>query len=313
MVNFFIRRPVFATVCSLLIILGGAVSIPTLPIAQFPVLAPPVVTVSAFYTGANSQAVEGSVTTLLEQAVNGAEGMRYLSSSSGNDGSTARVAPFALHRNLHLPPLAVPNPASTGLGRLPIEVQTTGVGVNKNSSAFVLFAGFYSDKGQYDQLFISNYLDVYVRDALKRVKGVGQVIIFGERKYSMRLWLDPTRLAARGLVPQDVVDALREQNIQVAAGRGGQYPALPGPAYPITVRAVGRMSDAKEFDRLVIKRTPDGSLVQLRDVGRAELGSESYGGSLRYNGIDVVGLGGLQLSNANALDVDRDVRAELTR
>jgi HAE1 family hydrophobic/amphiphilic exporter-1 len=313
MVNFFIRRPVFATVCSLLIILGGAVSIPTLPIAQFPVLAPPVVTVSAFYTGANSQAVESSVTTLLEQAVNGAEGMRYMSSTSGNDGSSSVVATFDLDRNLDIAAVDVQNRASTALGRLPVEVQTTGIGINKNSGSFVLFAGFYSDKQQYDDLFISNYLDVYVRDALKRVKGVGQVIIFGERKYSMRLWLDPVRLAARNLVASDVINALREQNVQVAAGQVGQTPALPGQAYQISVRAVGRMTDPKEFDRLVLKRTPDGSLVQLRDVGRAELGAESYGGELRYNGINVVGLAVLQLSNANAMDVDRDVRAELTR
>jgi hydrophobic/amphiphilic exporter-1 (mainly G- bacteria), HAE1 family len=313
MVNFFIRRPVFATVCSLLIILGGAISIPTLPIAQFPVLAPPVVTVSAFYNGANSQAVEGSVTTLLEQAVNGAEGMRYMSSTSGNDGSSSVVATFDLDRNLDIAAVDVQNRASTALGRLPVEVQTTGIGINKNSSSFVLFAGFYSENAQYDDLFISNYLDVYVRDALKRVKGVGQVIIFGERKYSMRLWLDPTRLAARGLVPSDVVSALTEQNVQVAAGQVGQTPALPGQAYQISVRAVGRMSDPKEFDRLILKRMPDGQLIQLRDVGRAELGAESYGGELRYNGINVVGMGVLQLSNANALDVDRDVRAELTR
>ncbi|HET6841594.1 MAG TPA: multidrug efflux RND transporter permease subunit [Candidatus Angelobacter sp.] len=313
MVNFFIRRPVFATVCSLLIVLAGAVSIPTLPIAQFPVLAPPVVTVSAFYTGANSQAVESSVTTLLEQAVNGAEGMRYMTSSSSNDGSSSVTATFELERSLDLAAVDVQNRASTTLGRLPAEVQTTGISINKNSGSFVLAAGFYSDKGQYDDLFISNYLDVYVRDSLKRVPGVGDVIIFGERKYSMRLWLDPSRLAARGLVAQDVVDALREQNVQVAAGQIGQQPALPGQMYQISVRAVGRMTDPTEFDRIVIKRFPDGSLVQLRDVGRAELGSENYGGKIRYQGIDVVGVGVLQLSNANALDVDRAVTAELAR
>src|SRR5215472_11961412 len=258
MVNFFIRRPVFATVCSLLIILAGATSIPTLPIAAFPTLAPPVVSAGAFYTGANAQAVESSVTTLLEQAINGAEGMRYMSSSSGNDGSS-------------------------------------------------------SVNGQYDDLFISNYLDLYVRDDLKRVKGVGGVIIFGERKYSMRLWLDPVKLASRGLTAADTVNALREQNVQVAAGQVGQLPALPGQSYQISVRAVGRMSDPREFERMVIKRAEDGSLIQLRDVGRAELGAESYGGKIRYNGIDVVGVGVLQLSNANALDVDNAVIAELAR
>lgn len=313
MVNFFIRRPVFATVCSLLIILAGATSIPTLPIAQFPTLAPPQVTVSAFYTGANSQAVETSVTTLLEQAINGAEGMRYMSSSSGNDGSSSIAVTFDLTRNLDLAAVDVQNRASTVLGRLPAEVQTTGIGIGKSSGSFVLAAGFFSDKGQYDDLFISNYLDVYVRDAVKRIPGVGDVIIFGERKYSMRIWLDPVRLAARNLTAQDVVDALHEENVQVAAGQVGQTPALPGQAYQISVRAVGRMTDPSEFERMVIKRATDGSLIELRDVGRAELGSESYGGKIRYQGIDVVGLAVLQLSNANALDVESAVIAELAR
>ncbi len=311
MVDFFIRRPVFATVCSLLIVLAGAVSIPTLPVAQYPNLTPPTVTVSAFYTGANSQAVETGVTTILEEAINGTEGMRYMSSTSGNDGSSSISATFDLNRNLDIAAVDVQNRVSSTLGRLPVEVQTTGVGVGKNTGSFVCAFGFYSDKGEYDNLFISNYLDVYVRDALKRVKGVGDVIIFGERKYSMRLWLDPVRLAARSLTAQDVVNALREQNVQVAAGAVGQSPAPANQAYDISVRAVGRLSDSKQFDHIVIKRAQDGSLIELRDVGRAELGAESYGGQLRYNGHDAMGIGVLQLSNANALQVDRDVRAAI--
>ncbi len=313
MVNFFIRKPVFATVCSLLIVLAGAVSIPTLPIAQFPNLVPPTVTVSAFYNGANSQAVETSVTTLLEQTINGTEGMRYVSSTSGNDGSSSVNVVFDLDRNLDVAAVDVQNRASTALGRLPVEVQTTGVGINKNTGSFVLAFGFYADHNQYDSLFISNYLDVYVRDALKRVKGVGNIIIFGERKYSMRLWLDPGKLAARNLTASDVVSALREQNVQVAAGAVGQPPAPAGLGYQISVRAAGRLSDPKEFERIVVKRTAGGSLIELRDVGRAELGAESYGGQLRYNGADALGVAVLQLSNANALDVDRGVRAEVER
>jgi HAE1 family hydrophobic/amphiphilic exporter-1 len=312
-VNFFIRRPVFATVCSLLIVLAGAVSIPTLPIAQFPDLAPPQVTVSAFYTGANSQAVETSVTTLLEQAINGAPGMRYSSSTSSNDGASSVTATFELDRSLDLAAVDIQNRASTALGRLPIEVQTTGLNINKNSGSFVMFIAFYSENNRYDDLFISNYIDVYIKDALKRIKGVGDALIFGERKYSMRLWLDPVRLAARGLTASDVTNALREQNVQVAAGQVGLPPARAGQNYQISVRAVGRLTDPKEFERIVIKRTPDGSLVELRDVGRAELGAESYGGSLRYNGNPIIGFGVMQLSNANALDVDRDVRAEMAR
>ncbi len=313
MVNFFIRRPVFATVCSLLIVLAGAVSIPTLPVAQYPNLTPPAVTVTASYTGANSQAVESSVTTLLEQAINGAEGMRYMSSTSGNDGTASISTTFNLDRNLDIAAVDVQNRASTALGRLPAEVQTTGVSITKNTGSFVVAYGFYSDNKEYDNLFISNYLDLYVRDAIKRVKGVGDVVIFGERKYSMRLWLDPVRLAARNLTAVDVTNALREQNVQVAAGQVGQQPAPANQAYQISVRAVGRLSDPKEFEHIVIKRATNGTLVELRDVGRAELGAESYGGQLRYNGVDAMGLGVMQLSNANALQVRRDVQAEIER
>ncbi|HSA91618.1 MAG TPA: multidrug efflux RND transporter permease subunit [Terriglobales bacterium] len=312
-VNFFIRRPVFATVCSLLIILAGATAIPTLPVAQFPVLAPPQVSVFANYTGANAQAVESSVTTLLEQAINGAEGMRYMSSSSGNDGSSSVTATFALDRNLDIAAVDVQNRASTVLGRLPGEVQTTGLGIYKNSGSFVLAIGVYSEDGRYDSQFISNYLDVYVRDPLKRVKGVGDVIIFGERKYAMRLWLDPLRLAKRKLTAGDVVAALREQNVQVAAGQVGESPAVPGQQFQISVRAVGRLTEPREFEDIVLKRGEDGSLVQVRDVGRAELGAENYGSNLFYNGHEALGLGVMQLSNANALEVAAGVREELDR
>ncbi len=313
MVNFFIRRPVFSIVCSLLVILAGAITIPTLPIAQFPQLAPPQVSVGAFYTGANAQAVESGVTILLEQAINGAEGMRYIQSSSGNDGSSNITATFNVDRNLDIAAVDVQNRISSTLGRLPAEVQTTGVSVNKNSGQFVMAVGVYSEDQRYDPLFISNYLDVYVRDALKRVRGVGNVIIFGERKYAMRLWIDPVRLAKRNLTAIDVVNALREQNVQVAAGQIGDAPAMPGQMFQISVRAAGRLSDPKEFESIILKRGTDGSLVQLRDVGRAELGAESYGSDLQFNGHRAIGLGVQQLSNANALDVDRDVRAELGR
>src|SRR5216684_5151147 len=312
-INFFIQRPVFATVCSLLVVLAGAVAIPTLPIAQYPDLAPPQVTVTAFYTGASSQAVESGVTTLLEEALNGTQGMKYFSSVSGNDGTCAITTTFDIDRNLDIAAVDVQNRASTALGRLPGVVQTTGLNITKVSTNFVIAAAFYSENGRYDDLFISNYLDVYVKDSLKRVPGVGDVIIFGERKYSMRLWLDPVRLAARKLTAGDVVNALREQNVQVAAGQVGQTPAMPGQAYQISVRAVGRLTEAREFEKIVISRSKDGSLVELRDVGRSELGAESYGGSIRYNGQNVVGVGVLQLSNANALDVEKKLLAELER
>ncbi|MCI0348376.1 MAG: efflux RND transporter permease subunit, partial [Acidobacteriales bacterium] len=223
-VNFFIRRPIFATVCALMIILAGAVSIPTLPIAQFPNLAPPQVSVGAVYNGASAQVVETAVTVPLEQAINGVEGMKYLTSTSSSDGSSNITATFDINRNVDIAAVDIQNRVSTVQGRLPAEVNATGVGIFKSGNSFIFAAGFYAEQGQYDSLFISNYLDRYVRDPLKRVKGVGDVFIFGERKYSMRLWLDPVRMAARGLTASDVVDALREQNVQVAAGQVGQPP-----------------------------------------------------------------------------------------
>jgi HAE1 family hydrophobic/amphiphilic exporter-1 len=312
-VDFFIRRPIFATVCSLFIVIAGAICIPTLPVAQFPQLAPPQVSVASFYTGANAQTVESAVTTPLEQSINGVEGMRYMSSTSGNDGSSQITVTFDLSRNLDLAAVDVQNRVSSVMGRLPNEVKTTGVVINKNSSAFVLAAGFYGDHNQYDNEFISNYLDVYVKDALKRINGVGDVMIFGERKYSMRLWVDPVRLAARNLTASDVVNALEEQNVEIAAGQVGQAPAPPGQVYQISVRAVGRLRDPAEFENIIIKSGNDGSLVRLKDVGRAELGAEDYSSNLRYNGYEAIGIGVTQLPTANAIDIDRKVRAELAR
>jgi hydrophobic/amphiphilic exporter-1 (mainly G- bacteria), HAE1 family len=311
--DFFLKRPVFATVCALLLILAGAVSIPTLPIAQYPTLAPPQVMVTSNYTGASSQVVETAVTTPLEQQINGVEGMRYLTSTSANDGTSSIVATFEIDRDIDLAAVDIQNRVSIASGRLPNEVRTTGVTVSKTSTAFVLAAGVYAEHGEYDRLFLSNYVDIYLKDALKRVKGVADVIIFAERKYSMRVWLDPTLLASRKLTAPDVVAALREQNVQVAAGQVGQPPALPGQAYQISVRAIGRLSEPAEFGNIVLKARPDGTLVKLRDVGKAELGAEDYNSNLTFNGLPAVGFAVLQLPSANALDVDRDVRAELQR
>src|SRR5512132_3327102 len=198
-VDVFIRRPILASVCSLIIVLAGALAIPTMPVAQYPEVAPPQVSVSAFYTGANAEAVETAVTTPLEQAINGVEGMLYMTSSSTNSGASSITVTFDVTRDVDIAAVDVQNRVSTALGRLPGDVRTNGVTVQKGTTGFVLAVGVYAEKGEYDSLFLSNYLDVYVKDALKRVPGVGDVIIFGERKYSMRLWLDPDRMAARDL------------------------------------------------------------------------------------------------------------------
>ncbi len=312
-VDFFIQRPVFATVCALFIILAGAISIPTLPIAQLPDLAPPQVIVSSGYIGANAQTVETAVTIPLEQAINGVQGMKYISSTSGNDGSSQITVVFEVTRNVDLAAVDVQNRVNQALGRLPNEVKNTGIIITKQIGGFVFGAGVYSDTGQYDSLFLSNYMDVYVKDALKRVKGVGDAIIFGERKYAMRLWLDPAKLAQRGLTATSVLSALQEQNVQVAAGQIGQPPSPEGQSYQISVRAVGRLSEASQFDNIILKTGNDGTLVRLRDVGHAELGAENYGTILRFNGHDAVGLAVTQLPGANALDVDKAAKAELLR
>ena len=312
-VNFFINRPVFATVCALLIILAGAVAIPTLPVAQFPNLAPPQVSVQSSYIGASAQTVESAVTIPLEQQINGAQGMKYITSSSGNDGSSSITATFELDRDPDLAAVDIQNRVNTAQGRLPAAVKTTGVVVQKSSQNWVFGAAVYSPDNRYSPLFMSNYLDVYVKDTLKRVPGVADVFVFGERKYSMRLWLDPVRMASRGLTATDVVNALEEQNVEVAAGQVGQPPVKVGQQFQISVRAIGRLSEPTQFDNIILKTNADGTLVRLRDVGRAELGAEDYGTDLVYNGHESVGVAVTQLSTANAIDVDRKALAELDR
>ena len=312
-VDFFIKRPVFATVCALLIILAGAVVVPTLPVAQFPNLAPPQISVSSAYVGASAQTVESAVTTPLEQQINGAEGMKYITSESSNDGSSSIVATFDLNRDPDLASVDIQNRVNTAQGRLPNAVKATGITILKASNNFVFGAAVYSPDGRYDPLFMSNYLDVYVKDTLKRIPGVADVQIFGERKYSMRLWLDPVRMASRALTAGDVVSALQEQNVEVAAGQVGQPPSPENQEFQISVRAIGRLSEASQFDNIILKTNGDGTLVRVKDVGRSELGAEDYSSELQYKGHDAVGLGITQLSNANALDVDRRAIAELAR
>lgn len=239
----FIRRPVLATVCSLLIILAGAVSIPTLPIARYPDLAPPSLTVNAFYTGANAQAVESAVTTPLEQAINGVEGMKYITSSSTNSGFSTINVTFDIDRDIDLAAVDVQNRVNQALGRMPAEVRTNGITVMKNTTGFMGGMGFFSMDNRYTSQFISNYIDLYIRDAIKRVPGVGDVMIFGERKFAMRLWLDPGKLAGRRITAAEVVGALREQNVQVAAGALGDAPSAADQAFTISVRAMGRLAE----------------------------------------------------------------------
>jgi hydrophobic/amphiphilic exporter-1 (mainly G- bacteria), HAE1 family len=309
-VDFFIHRPVFATVCALLIILAGAVCIPTLPIELYPNLAPPQVSVTCSYIGANADTVEKAVTIPLEEAINGVEGMRYISSSSTNSGVSSIIISFQTGYSLDIAAVDVQNRVASVQGRLPAAVNATGISIVKVSQNFVFGSGFFTRDNRYSPEFISNYLDVYVKDALKRVPGVGDVVIFGERKYAMRVWLDPAKLAARSLTANDVVNALLEQNVEVPAGQLGQPPSDSTQAFQVPVRVVGRLSDPAEFDKIILKNTPNG-LVLLKDVGHSVVGAEDYSSSLKYSGFPAMGIGVQQLSNANALDVDRKAKAVL--
>jgi HAE1 family hydrophobic/amphiphilic exporter-1 len=309
----FIKRPVLATVCSILITLAGAIAIPTLPIGRYPELAPPTVSVGAFYTGANAQAVESAVTTPLESVINGVEGMVYMTSSSTNNGFSSITVTFEVGRDPDLAAVDVQNRVNSALGRMPLEVRTNGINVTKGSAGFLGGIGFYSDNNQYSALFLSNYLDRYVRDALKRVPGVSNVIIFGERRFAMRLWLDPNRLAGRGLTASDVTGALREQNVQVAAGSVGAQPSAEDQMFQLSVRAAGRLTEVSEFEDIVVKAGTDGALVRVRDIGRVELGAEDYSSRLRFAGVEASGIGVQLLPSANALETFRGVMDEMNR
>jgi hydrophobic/amphiphilic exporter-1 (mainly G- bacteria), HAE1 family len=313
MVEFFIRRPIFSAVCSIIIALVGLLAIPSLPIAQYPDLAPPQVTVTSTYVGASSDVVESAVTIPLEQELNGVEGMRYITSSSGNDGVSTITITFEPSRNIDVGAVDVQNRVNRASARLPAQVNQTGIVVNKASNQLLMSFGVFSPDDRYDTSFISNYADVNLKDPLKRIRGVGEVRIFGERKFSMRLWLDPTELARRRLTAQDVIRALQEQNLQVAAGQVGQPPSTPGQTYQIAVRARGRLVEPEEFDDIVVQRGANGEVVRIRDVGKSELGAESYGQLLRFGGKAAVGLGIFQLPTANALDVRDAAVAEMER
>ena len=313
MINFFLARPVFAIVCSLLITLAGALTIGGLPISQYPDLAPPQVSVTATYIGASSDVVEQSVTIPLEQELNGVEGMRYISSTSSNDGVAQITVTFDPTRDVEIAAVDVQNRVARAAARLPAQVNQTGIIVNKASSQLLMSLSLTSPDDRYDEKFLSNYADVALKDALKRVKGVGDIRIFGERKFSMRIWLDPTLLAARKLTGQDVVRALAEQNIQVAAGQVGLPPSNADQPYQIAVRARGRLAEPEEFGDVVVSRGKDGTVIRVKDVARVELGAENYGQILRVDGRLGVGIGVFQLPTANALDVKDGVIKEMER
>ncbi len=311
--DFFIKRPVFSIVCAIIILLAGAISIPTLPVAQYPDISPVQVVVTASYIGASAQVVEDTVTNVLERQINGVEGLRYMTSNSANDGTSTITVTFEQGYNKDIAAVDVQNRVSVAEPQLPEAVRQTGVTVNKQSSATVVGMAIFSKDDRYDDVFISNYADLYILDSLKRIKGVGNVRPYGERRYAMRLWLDPNRLASRGITAQDVVDRLNQQNIQLGIGRIGQPPAADGQMYQVDLQTQGRLKDTNEFENIILKSGTNGTLVKLKDVGRAELGAENYTSFARYSGRGAVGYEVLQLPGANALETAKTVKAEMQR
>ncbi len=313
MIDFFLRRPIFASVCSLVILLLGLVSIPILPIAQYPNIAPPTVTVTSVYTGASAEAVEASVTTPLEQAINTVQGLRYISSQSGSDGTSTITCTFNLDRDLDQAANDVQNAVNLAQGNIPNEVKQVGITVSKNSGTFVMAIGVTSTDSRWDPIYMTNYLENNVTNDLQRVSGVSQVFVFGERKYAMRLWIDPRRLADNQLTAGDVVTALQAQNVQVAAGSIGAPPTNGNQPYEYGVRATGRLQNTTQFANIILRANPDGGFVRVSDVGRVTLGAASYGGSLWFDGREGIGLGILQLQTGNALQVSQQIRTTLDR
>ncbi|OKH48552.1 RND transporter [Calothrix sp. HK-06] len=315
-VNTFIKRPVLTTVCTFIILLLGSICIPILPISQLPDLAPVQINVTSTNTGADAQTTENTVTNIIERQINGVKDVSYISSNTGNDGSSNITVSFPTGVNSDIAQVNVQNKQALATPQLPDTIQRTGVTVETASSSLLLVYGFYSDNTEYDNIFISNYIDLYVLDLIKRVPGVGSVRIFGERKYAMRLWLDPNKLAQNQLTAQDVTTALQEQNIQVGAGALGKEPAPDNQSFEFALRATSRLKDVSEFENLVLKVGQAGTLVKLADVGRVELGAENYLSDAKFtlqggNPKSAVGLGVYQLPGSNALQVAHAVETQI--
>jgi HAE1 family hydrophobic/amphiphilic exporter-1 len=312
-VDFFIKRPVFSSVCALLILLVGMISLVNLPVAQYPDISPTEIQVTANYSGASAEVVEKAVTDILERQINGVQGLKYLSSSSSNDGTSSITATFSRSRDKDIAAIDVQNRVSLAEPQLPEPVKQTGVNVSKQSNSLLLGIGLYSANGKYNNVFLSNYADRYLVDPIKRLSGVGGVRIFGERRYAMRLWLDPIKLASQSLTTDDIVQALKEQNLQVGAGQIGKEPAPKGQEFQIDLRASSQLTNVEDFNNLILKTGDNGLIVRFKDVGRVELGAENYNSFLRYRGYDAVGLGIYQLIDSNALEVGKLVKAELKK
>jgi hydrophobe/amphiphile efflux-1 (HAE1) family protein len=312
MVGFFINRPIFASAIAIIMVLAGGICYFLLPVSQFPDITPPQVVVSARYPGASAQVVADTVTTPLEQQINGVEGMTYMSSASSNDGSSNITITFDVGYPLSTAAVDVQNRVSQAASSLPAIVNQSGVTIKKQNPNFVLIVNLTSPDGSVDPVALSNYAYLQIVDPLKRLPGVGDVQIFGERRYSMRIWLDPDRMANLGITAVDVQNAIAEQNVQVAAGKIGQSPAPAGTPFELQVNALGRLTDAAQFGDIAVRTNPEsGAMVRLKDVARIELGALQYASSAYFGKDPTVVLAVYQMPGSNALDLQAAVKAKM--
>ncbi|HEX7249142.1 MAG TPA: efflux RND transporter permease subunit, partial [Burkholderiales bacterium] len=306
--RFFIDRPIFAAVLSVFIVIAGLAAMRTLPIAQYPEIAPPVVTVQAVYPGASATVLEQTVAAPLENQINGVEDMIYMSSTSSANGMVQIQVTFDIGADIDKAALNVNNRVKQAEPRLPLEVRRQGVTVLKGSSSFLQVLAFFSPDGRYDDLYTSNYVTLNVLDQLKRVPGTTNVQIFGAKDYAMRIWVRPDRLAQLRLTPNDLIRAINEQNAQFAAGKVGQAPSNGGQELVYTVTTRGRLAEPREFENIIVRANADGSALRLRDVARVELAAKDYEFIGRINGSPATLVGIFLQPGANALEVAQTVR-----
>lgn len=309
--HFFIKRPIFACVIWIIVLIIGFISYFSLPIEQYPQVVPPTIVISASYPGANADTISKTVATPIEQEVNGVEDMLYISSQSTNDGSMSLTVTFKLGTNLDTAQVLVQNRVAIALPRLPQDVQRRGVTTRKNSPDLMLVVNLYSPDGTYDQSFIANYAALQMRDRLLRINGVGDIRIFGSSEYAMRIWLDPERIASLNMTAGDVLDALRSKNVQVASGTLGQQPAVKQNAFEINVQTQGRLIQPEEFGQIILKTTSQGRVVRVRDVGRVELGSDTYGTRGYLGNKKAVALPVFQRPGSNAIETANGIKAAM--